>query len=356
MPADFSTAGRTARERIPVPAVPLEIIRERSRADQRRAGMRKAILCATLAVAAVGAAAGFSSRIYDGIRVWLAGSKAAIEIRSLVTVSDPTATDLRRVVAHATFPVVLPVGLPAGSRIIRIAFAPAAHPTSLFVQYKNGRSGLSAGFLLTDSSAVNTPGLLLPSGAARPRFGEVYQWRTADQSVIVPQASGISSGDINRIEAAMANASPATSLAESETLARRIIVLGGFFEVADAAERIAPSQGESVLVDRGHLRQLASLVKNHQPMLDSRTVYLTNIPSVRGRPDFSQATLYLPKVVVIPANGVRAIASVLQSSSSPKECNCEVLFHQVDRNVYQIWKIPIAVGAPVRKYTVDLAR
>ncbi|MGA9419622.1 MAG: hypothetical protein WBV40_10760 [Candidatus Cybelea sp.] len=353
MPANFSTAGRTARELIPVPAVPLETIRERSRAAARREGVRKAILCAALVVAAVGAAAGLGSKIYDGIRVWLSGGKAAIEIRSLVTVSDPTRTELWRAVTDATFPVVLPVGLPADSRVIRIAFAPAEHPASLFIQYKNGRTGLSAGFLLTDSSVVNTPGLLLPSGAARPRFGQVYQWRTAAQTIIVPQESGISSRDINRIEAAMATASPATSLAENETLVRRIIVLGGFFEVADVAERIAPSHGESVLVDRGHLRQVPGLVKNHQPMLDSRTVYLTNIPSVRGKPDFSRATLRWPKAVVISANGVRAIASVLQSSRLPAECNCEILFHQVRRNVYQIWKIPIAGGAPVRKYTVD---
>jgi hypothetical protein len=353
MAANFSTAGRTARERIPVPAVPLETIRERSRAAARREGVRNAILCATLAFAVVGAAAGLGSKIYDGIRVWLSGGTAAIEIRSLVTVSDPTATDLRNAITRATFPVVLPVGLPAGSRVVRLAFAPAERPTSVYLLYENRRTGRSAGFLLTDSSVVNTPGLLLPSGAARPRFGQVYQWRTADETVIVPQESDISSADANRIEAAMARANPASSLAENETLLRRIIVLGGFPQVADVAERIAPPQTVSVLVDRGHLRQVPSLVKSHQPMLDSRAVYLSDIPSVRGRPDFSRATLRWPKVVVISANGVRAIASVLRSSRSPAECNCEILFQQVRSNVYRIWKIPIVPGAPVRKYTVD---
>jgi hypothetical protein len=355
MTENFSTAGRSARDLIPVPAVPLETIRQRAHAAQRREGVRRAIVCAALAVAALGVAAGLGVKIYDGIRVWLSGSKAAIEIRSMASVSDPMASELRHAIASATFPVVLPVGLPAGSRLVRIAFAPAERPTSVFLLYENRRTRRSAGFLLTDTAVVNTPGLLLPSGATGPRFGDVYQWRIGSETVIVPQKSDVSFAEVDRLEAAMAKTGPAASLAETEALLRRIIVLGGFPQIADIAERIAPPQGESVLVGRGELAVISGLVEAHKPILDSRTVYLTNIPSVRGIPDFSRATLHSPKVVAVPATGVRAIASVLGSSRPPKDCNCEVLVHALGPAAYQIWKIPIATAAPVQKYTIDEA-
>jgi hypothetical protein len=350
--ADFSATGRAARERITVPAVPMETIRGRARAARARNRARMLIAWAALAVGALSATVGLDARIYEGIRIWLSGTKAAIEVRSLVFVSNPSSSDLRRAVAQATFPVILPVGVPDRSRIIHMGFAPAVRPDSVFVQYRNPRVNFNVGFLLVDSAHVDSGQAFMPKSAARPRFGGVYQWRVGSETVIVAQKASISSDDVRRIEAAMMKTSPSDSLAANEAMLYRIVNLGGFFVVADIAERIAPPNGPSVLVDRGHLELISSLAKQDKPLLDTRTVHLSDIPTVNGRPDYSRATLYWPKAVAISANGVHAIDAVLQSTPGGR-CECEILFHRLSPHRYWIWTIPVPAGVPLKKYSVE---
>jgi hypothetical protein len=353
MRADFSAMGRAARELIAAPVVPMEAIRGRAQAARVRDRARMLIACAALAIGALGATVGLDARIYEGIRVWLSGGKAAIEVRSLVLISNPTAPDLRRAVAHATFPVILPVGVPGGSRIIHMGFAPAVRPDAVFVQYRNPRVNFNVGFLLVDSTDVSAAQAFMPTGVAKPRFGDVYQWRVGSETVIVPQKASISADDVRRVEAAMMKTTPSDSLAANEAMLYRITVLGGFYGVADIAERIAPSEGPSVLVDRGHLTLIPSLTEQNKPLLDTRTVHLSDIPTVNGRPDYSRATLYWPRIVAVPASGVRAIATVLRSTSTGLRCQCEILFHQPNPQRYWIWTIPTSAGAPMKKYFVE---
>jgi hypothetical protein len=353
MRADFSDMGRAARELIAAPVVPMEAIRGRAQAARVRDRARMLIACVALAVSALAATVGLDGRIYEGIRIWLSGGKAAIEVRSLVFVSNPTSPDLRRAVAQATFPVILPVGVPGGSRIIRIGFAPADRPNSIYVQYRHSR--FNVGFLLVDSADVNAGQAFMPTGVARPQFGNVYQWRVGGETVIVPQKASISADDIERVEAAMMKTTPSDSLAANEAMLYRIINLSGLSQIADVAQHVAPPRGPSVLVGRALLASIASLAQRRKPLLDRRTVYLSNIPSVHGRPDFSKAALRWPNVAVISANGVRAIDAVLRSTPGGR-CGCEILFHQLSPQSYWIWTIPTATGAPVKKYSTINAR
>lgn len=353
MGSDFSAMGKAARALLPVPELSMESIRARSRSAKTRDGVRALILWGVIGIAVLGASAAVGERLYDGVRVWLSGGKGAVVVRSLVLVRQPTASDLRNAIEGATFPVVFPVGVPAGTHVNMIMYAPAGRPNSVTIEYQNERANFKAGFSLFDSAMVNTDNASLPTRLARPRFGQVDQWTVAGETVFVPKGL-IALPELNRIKAAMMKASPPDSLAVTETMLRKVTVLGGALELADIAERYAPPGGRSVLVDRQQLRRISSLVKQGKPILDPRTVYLSNIPSVHGEPDYSKATLHWPKTVVISADGVRAIGAVLRSTGAGgDDCGCEVLFNQPSRTTFWVWTIPISTSVTVKKYSVD---
>lgn len=348
---DFAASGRSARDLIPVPELPLESIRHRSRTASARGRLRALTLCVTICLAGLGAGAAFGEKIYAGVRVWLAGGKAAVVVSSLVMVREPTAADLRNVVARATFPIILPAGVPAGTRVTMIMFAPAERPNSVTVVYRNDRARFNVGFSLFDSAAVNTNHAMLPAGSARPLFRADYQWQIGSESVFVLKEH-ISAVDANRIKGAMLQASPADSLALTAPMLRKVTVVGGAPALADAAERYAPREGRSVLLDRQQTRQIPRLVMQHKPVLDSRIIYLSNIPSVQGEPDYSKATLHWPKITVISEGGVRAIDAVLRSTGNRDDCGCEILFNQPNKTTYLVWKLPMSTSA-VKKFSVD---
>jgi hypothetical protein len=191
----------------------------------------------------------------------------------------------------------------------------------------------------------------LPAGSARPLFRADYQWQIGSETVLVLKEN-ISAVDANRIKAAMLQASPAYSLALTDAMLRKVTVVGGAATLADAGERYAPSEGRSVLLDRQQTRQIPRLVMQDKPVLDSRIIYLSNIPSVHGEPDYSKATLHWPKIIVISEGGVRAIDAVLRSTGKRDNCGCEILFNQPNKTTYWVWKLPLS-GSPVKKFSVD---
>lgn len=327
----------------------MNAIRSRAGGARRRERTRALVACAAL-VCAIGAGAGLGAKLYGGVNVWLFGDKAAIVVSSLVTTSSPTASQLREVIDRATFPVVLPAGLPPGAQAIRILYAPPDRPTSITIQYRSRRSSFTGGFTLMDSRAVNTDAALLPPGT---RVGSVYQWTVGKETVIVALGS-MSAGEVDRARAAMLAASPRATLERTEAALPRIAVLGGFFEIADRADRLAPAQGESVLLDRSYVRWISTLAKTNAPIYDRRTIYLSNIPMVRGVPDYSKATVHWPKTVAVSPAGVKAIDAMLAASGTDRnDCRCELLVNRPGAKTYRIWRIPIAAAEPVRKYAVD---
>jgi hypothetical protein len=353
MQSDFSSKGRSARERIAVPEISMGLIRSRSHKATAQGRVRSLAVCGALVLATLGAGAALSGKIHDGINVWLSGGKVAIVVRSFEMAVEPTAADVRAGIAHASFPVVFPVGLPAGTRITGMEFS----PSSVTVRYANRRANFHVGLSLIDTATIRTDDVRLPTGAMR---GEVYQWQVGRETVVVPIRS-ISLREMNGIKTAMMTTDPENSLVTTEAMLPRIILLDrstlveGPSAFADVAEHYAPASGSSVLLA---LRQagssIAQLAKQGKPILDSRIVTLSNIPAARGKfpgPDYSKATLHWFRAVVVSAGGVRAIDAVLRSIGG--KCDCEVLFNQPSGATYWVWTIPTSPSASVKKYSVD---
>ncbi len=354
MPSDFSAMGKSAISQLPVPEISMETIRSRSRAATLHSRFRTAVACGAICVAAVGTGIGFGQQIYDGVRVWLSGGNAAVAVRSFAMVREPMAADLRKAVQHATFPVVLPVGIPRGTHIRWIAFSPAEHPSFFTLDYHSDRAHFHVGFSLFDSTAVNTGQTESPMGSAMPHLMKVDHWQIGRETVVVVKRY-IARDDAARIKEAMMKASPAQSLAATESMLSRITItwLGAPQNVIDRAQRLAPGNGRSVLIGPSQILQFSTLVKKGRPLLDPRTVFANNVPSAHGVPQYSKAILHWPRVAVVPVRGVQAIDAVLRSTGNGRRCRCAILFNQPSKATYWIWKIPLSNSGTAKKYSVD---
>jgi hypothetical protein len=352
MHSDFSAIAKLEREGIAVPATPLETIFSRSRALRSRDRLRMVLTCGAL-IGAIGAGT-VAPKLYDGIQFWMHGDRWAVIVNSMAIMSPPSATDLRTVTASATFPVVYPVGLPAGTHLIRAIYAPADHPTSITLQYLNPRSGLQSDFTLVDPRAVNATAFPA-AGDRRPHFAELRQrqWRVGSETVIAFQGNARPSY-AQAIERAMLAATPSESLSATENTLWRLRVLGGTYELANAADRIAPESG-GVLIDRGNLRLIPKLARANRPLLAARTTYLTHIPYVNGQPQYNRASLSWEHTVAIPADGIRAVAAVMAAADESgrwTDC-CEILYAPSQDGSYTLWTLPVSGSVPVKKYLVN---
>ena|ERR1700736_3720158 len=352
MQPDFSSKGKVARDLIAVPELHMESIRRRSHVVTARSRIRALALCGAIFLIVLGTSVGFGAKIYDGVRIWLTGGKAAVVVNSLVLVREPTASDVRKVVARATFPVILPTGVPAGTQVSMLMFAPAEHPNSITIAYRNEVANFNVGVSLFDSSVVNTAAAMLPTGSARPPFRQGYQWQIGRETVLV-RKEDVSVALADKIKMAMMKASENDSLAVTDGMLHTVTVVGRAPRLADTAERYAPPHSSSVLLDREQIRQLSDRSLRNKPVLDTRTVYLSNIPSVHGEPDYSKAMLRWPKTIVISVGGVRAIEAVLRSTSARGDCSCEILFDQPNPATYWVWRLPLSAAVSVKKYAVN---
>lgn len=351
MESDFSTMGRSARALIAVPDVPLDSIRSRSHAARARSRMETFGACAALALAAVGAGTGVGAKIYNEVHVWLSGGKSAVLIHSGVLMRHPMGAELRDAIAGATFPVVFPVGVPAGTRVDMVTVAPIGHPSSITISYQNA-AGFKTSFALLDPAVVSADAAQLPTGSVGIAVGPFEHWRVGGE-IVLTRSTGASLADLNRIKAAMSTASPGDSLALTETMLPTVTVLGGTVRLG-IAERYRPANGRSVLVDENSIRTIPGLVKRGAPLLDSRIDTITNITYKNG--DISTGVGRPPKDIAVSAGGVRAIYAVLRSSGVAHGryfCGCEMLFNQPNRSTYWVWQIPMSASSAVTKYSVD---
>jgi hypothetical protein len=324
-----------------------------------------------LTVAALTIGIGFGANIYQGLHVWLSGGKAAITFSSMEIVRQPTASELRSFVSRATFPVTFPVGLPYDGGGMDFVVAPASDPSAIMMNYKSDT------IALLDPAVVDGE-KLLPGTPGQT----VYHWTIGGELVLVTSKS-ISPGEADRIKAAFGGVSPAESVTAMEKLLPTVIVLGSLDVVAapedgtrngrrsvptlvaseaanilKAAERVAPAQSQSVLINPAHVRSLWQLAKDGAPLLDSRNLYADKIPTTaNGRPDLTRAVWSQTKAIAVPANGVRATVAVLRSSDEKEgaPCDCVLLFNQPSAGTYRIWKISPAAVPDVTSYTVDAA-
>jgi hypothetical protein len=328
----------------------MDSIRSRSRAGRARGRVRTAVAGAALLVA-VGAGAGVGAKIYEGVHVWFSGDKVATVVHSGTVMHHPMGSDLRKAVAGATFPVVFPVGVPAGSRIDLVTLAPVDHPSMISLSYHDEKTGFKASFALVDPAVVSADGKFPPGlPAMLIRMKTFRHWRVGGE--LVAASDKLPAADTDRITAAMMKASPEESLAATETMLPRIRVLGGTVRVA-IAEDLAPPGPNSVLLGDEQIRSIPSLVERHAPLADQRIVEATSIGPQQGK--IIKAQVRPHHDVAVPASGVRAIDAVLRSADAHdrNDCGCEILYYQPDSSTYWVWKIPLAAPGAVKKYAVD---
>jgi len=352
MRSDFAGAGKSAMQQIRVPELSIDLIRARSSERSRRDHMRTLVLYAALCLSVIGVGTGLAARVYSGIHVWFYGGKAAVTIDSLVSQQEPTKEDLRAVLNRAAFPVVLPVGMPAGTRIDGLKYAPLGHPNSIIVEYRNVRTNLRLTLSLFDSSAITKGTTGLPSRKAsmvNPASG-LDVW-TIDKETVVASKQ-VPAKEIDRIKAAMMTTSPQQSLKAAGPMLRRIIVEGGSDTVADAVEQYAPPTYRSVLLDRKYIGWIPWLAKRKKLGPDSRMVVVTDIPMIHGQPDYMNATVNWPNKIM-PRLGVQAVWAFLQATHTGPKCRCELLYYRPNAATFAIWKISVADPRRVARYVVD---
>jgi hypothetical protein len=355
MPSNFAAVGKDLEDAIPVPELPLSSIRGHARDQNIRHRAQVLVACVVAAIVVFGSGSVLAAMKYGGVRLWLSGDKATLLIHSFTVINNPTADDLRRVTADATFPVVLPAGIPKGMHLTMLVISPADHPSFIDVQYRNDKTPDSAWeFPLFDSSSVNAGEIPpMPTGE-KLRTGPVTQW-TVGRETIATNNIGVLSR-LSEVKDAMSRLTPAQSLAQTLPMLRRIAILGGLDSVAATAEAIAPADGRSVLVDRGNLVQIAALARERKPLLSTRSITVDNLPMAAGKADFAHATSHLNKEVVLSADGVRALAAVLAMETCGSKggaFTCELLVNERSGRPYLVWVLPINASTPPAKYIVD---
>jgi hypothetical protein len=290
----------------------------------------------------------------SGMRIWLSGNREMGTITSFATITNPSPKDLRRVVADATFPVVLPLDVPEDLHLNLLVFSPADHPNVILVEYENSKTGSAWSWTLADSSVVeHGANPLLPNGSKTP-VATVKHWNVGGETVIFSDRRNFARQA--HVEAAMQRSTPSASLAQSLQRLYRVESHGGYSGVADVAETVAPNDGRNVLVGRAYLGEIAALARERKPLItDSRTRVVDNLPWISGKPDWGHQSSHVVKEVAVSADGVRAIAAVLETKvcGSAPQFTCEILFNERSGHAYWIWAIPLQSPTSPVKYAVD---
>lgn len=351
MPSNFAEVGKHLQTAIPVPELPGTSIRHRLRDANARHRVRVQIAFALAAIAVLGSGTVLASMMFGGVRIWLSGDKAALAMRSFVMVQNPNANDMRRVTNDATFPVVLPVGIPKGMHMDLLLFSPAGHPNFIDVSYRNAKTNARSGqFYLFDSSTVNHGEAPLSNG--KLQLSQVTDWNVGRETVVVSGA-----GQQAEMKAAMSGVTPAESLAQTLPMLYRIIVLRVQDRLADEADAIAPADGQSVLVGREFLDNVRGLHQSHHAVQYLRGTTFDNLPFVAGKFDFANQRSHMITGAAVSADGVRAIAAVLASKACGSRMGsgftCEMLLNERSGRAYWIWVLPLNASTPPTKYMVD---
>lgn len=352
MPSDFAKVGKQLEADLSVPALPIDAIRGRSRVQRRRHQWRLVVLCAFAAIAALGSGTVLAAKVF-GFQAWLSQDRvAATRVRSFIMYQGPDQATLRHVVSSATFPVVLPVGLPAGERVLRLVVAPADHPSIIMIQYlENGYRQ----YTLIDSSLVQNGSSPQIPGIASAPISAAHYWRAGGEVVFSENPSQWPQDPA--VRAAMLRATPAESLAKTASRLYRITSAGAFgLGLENMADALAPSSGRSALVGPQNLGQVAALVRAHKAIFAVQSTKFDHIPVVQGHEDLAHASLHPgPQELAVSVDGVRAISAVLSTNacgSGPK-FTCEILINERSGMPYRIWVLATRPPKTAQAYVVD---
>jgi hypothetical protein len=338
---DFADAGRAARDAIPVPAIPYDTIRRRSDKADFRARSQLLVVCVAVALVGISTATGLAQKTLAGVRIWFSGGKAAIAVSSFAMIRDPLPADVQRVIDSASFAPVLPTRFPPGTHVSMLMYSPPNQPNTISLQYLNDRTGYHSGLTVVATSAIErgsaAPSTALTRGA--------YSWRVGDETVLVPREQA-NDAQIQALKTDLSSAQPRTF---QESLLRTVTVLGAPPPVADAVQRYAGPG--SVLIGSQFVGKIPRLAKANQPLLDSRIVMLTNIPSEGGVPDYSKATLHWSSRAAVPSDGVKAVNAVLRASTP--NCRCVVLYSDAAGGAYKVALVASSAPYAAVRYSVS---
>lgn len=343
MYSNFSMRGKYARADLPVPDVPMSSILACSAALKRQQRIRAIALTCAISVAMAGTAAAFTTNFFEGVKLWLTGNSATMVIHSFAVTREPTLANVRRIVSSATFPVTLPVGLPAGTRVWVIMYAPAEHPNVITIQYQNDH-GLNAGFTVVDTKAIGTGPPPMPGVTST----QAVHWTIGGETVLAGHEAQ-KYLDVAHVQSAMAAASPEQSLAATAPMLSHALVLAAQPQLERLARQYGAAGRDPIVMGPFLVRQIRTLAERGKPLIASNTTLLVNIPSVHGVPDYKNATLKWPRDVALTPVGVKAVAAVMQYAHLASNCDCAMV---VDRgtNRYGVWTV--ASGQPAQHYAV----
>ncbi len=345
MHSEFSSHAKRARAQLPAPDAPVSSILSRSAALKAKQKVRAIVLTCAISLAMVGTAAAFGAQVFSGVKLWLSGDSATIVIHSFAVTREPTFANVRRIVSNATFPITLPVGLPPGTHVHMIMYAPANRPNVITIMYRNDH-GLNAGFSIFDTKAIASgpppiPGYTSANGVHWTVGAETVFGGTEARKYL----------NLPRIQSAMAASSPEKSLAAIEPMLSKATVLGANPDLGRIAARYAPASGNAVVLGSFFVKSIPALAKSGKPLIGSNTTLLTHIPSVSGAPDYKHATLQFSRDVALAPQGVKAVAAVMRYGRIAPNCVCSMVVDRQASNTYDVWSIPS--GRSATKYAVD---
>jgi hypothetical protein len=336
MQSDFAVACKEAKNRIVVPGVPIEKIRSAARqpiTQWRRRAMAAAAAIVIVALLGVGVA--FGGKLLRELRVWFpSGQTARMEISAdSITMSyRVTASVLRRAVGGTPFRVVLPSGLPRGTRLHFVITLSGANGRALALAYSypnsNGHAGVANFLLLSRSLRVSenarlfklmssiTPRMILRT----PPAGKIVHWFAGDETVIL--SGTLSDRQAERVRASMASTAPKTALAETIAMTGEIVSVGAPV-TTDKAQHYRRAGVTGYLFDGTIVPDLVRAVGENSAapasgsFVDIRFRRGTK-PDVNFGPPSVPARGPVPKGTVfesVPAHNLRSIAATIRARS-----------------------------------------
>jgi hypothetical protein len=343
MHADFSIAAKQACTQIPVPNLDVNAIRARSQSFGIRARVRRLAFSVAAALGIAGAAVALAANLSQGVHVWFFGNKTVAIVQSFAQVRHPMAADLRALSAKTPFPLVLPAGVPSAAQVLWIAYDPVDKPNFITIQYRDADGRPYMSVTLIDSARLAADRTAMPRGPAHGVISSrpAANWEIGRERVFV-QSSHLSATQVARIKHLMQTQTAVQTQLEFESRLPKVAIelpSPKSSRLDGVAQRIAPA-GKNVLIGPWEIAQLPRIAAKGKPLYDGRTVYLTSIPQVHGTPDYRKAQLYWPKSVVLPAGGVREVASRLRGAHTGPNCGCAILVNR-SGDTYKIWKIDV---------------
>ena len=214
MQSNFEVACRTAREAIAIPALPLDAIRvgAQSRPSESARRRRRGVLAAavaSLSVVAVAAAAEMFGHVQislqpsGAMRVAFDGTGA-----HWAPVRNPTEQDLQKAARAMNFPVILPKGLPQGTRPeMLVVLGSGAMQIVYDLPGASRRSNHLLFVTLANPKSVAPESAKLPRGEYTMEVGQTKgagaaRWTVGQEEVIVLKST-ITPVELARFKAAM---------------------------------------------------------------------------------------------------------------------------------------------------------